>query len=130
MSRGDICGVVGLLGLVVVSCAAGAEQAPVPANAKTLGNDEVRQALVGKRIYSHLKNGVPYSMSFNADGTEVYRESGQPPATEKWTLKDGVVCIYAKDWPVECSNVKAAQGDLWFVNPEDGSIRYHYTYAG
>lgn len=121
--------VIGTLAFAGFALSVSAGQAPVPANAKTLSNDEVRQALVGKKIHSQLKNGTPYSLAFNADGTDVYRESGQQPANEKWTLKDGVICLIPTGWPMECSNVKAANGELWFVNPDTGLVRYHFTFG-
>ncbi len=123
-------GLGGLTGLVLLVCFAsssGGAQAPVPANAKTLNNAEVQQALVGKKINSRLNDGTPYSMTFNADGTDFYSESGKDSAKEKWTLENGVVCLIASGWPTECSHVKQANGELWFVKPEDSTVRYHFT---
>ena len=127
MKASLIRGVTGMVLLAGFASSHGAGQAPVPVNAKTLNNAEVQQALVGKKINSRLSNGTPYSLTFNADGTDIYKESGKDAEKEKWTLENGVVCLFPNAYPKECSQVKQANGELWFVNKDDGSVRYHFT---
>lgn len=99
---------------------------PVPASALTLDDAQIHSVLMGKKWYGTTREGShPYSISFSPDGTDVFEMAPNPPEKERWTLKDGVVCVIPKGYPTECSQVKAADNEYWFVDPANGRINAH-----
>lgn len=100
---------------------------PVSATAVALDDDQVRSTLVGNKLNNIGTSGLPYSLSFNADGTEIFKMSGNPPETEYWTVKDGVICFTSAKNPKECYRLKKDKDDYWLVDPQTGAVHYHYT---
>ncbi|MDB1114012.1 hypothetical protein [Pseudomonas extremaustralis] len=99
---------------------------PVPAAAVTLNDEQIHDTLMGKRLYgTTLEGGHPYSISFSPDGVDVFEMAPNPPEREHWTLNQGVVCVIPKDYPKECSQVKVADNEYWFVDPKSGKVNAH-----
>lgn len=98
---------------------------PVPASAVWLNNEEVRETLVGNTFTGVTRTGYSYSLKFFANNTDVFTLAGQAPVTEKWRLKDGVVCIEMKEYPTECSHVKVNNFEYWFIDPANEKINAH-----
>ncbi|VVO29499.1 hypothetical protein [Pseudomonas fluorescens] len=101
------------------------EPPPVPPSAVTLDDGQARTALVGTRFYGNTRSGHPYSISFFADGTDVFVMPPDAPVTERWALNSGVICIEMKKYPTECSQVKVANNQYWFVDPANGKVNAH-----
>jgi hypothetical protein len=102
------------------------EPPPVPASAVTLDDGQIIGTLVGKKFYGTTREGShPYSMSFAANGVETFEMAPFKPETERWTLKDSVVCIEARGYPTECSHVKVANNEYWFVDAKNGRVNSH-----
>ena len=102
------------------------EPPPVPASAVTLDDGQIHSTLEGKKFYGTTREGRhPYSLSFAPGGVEIFEMPPNKPEKEKWTLKDGVVCIEAKGYTTECSQVKVANNEYWFVDPKSGRINAH-----
>ena len=99
---------------------------PVPASALTLNDEQIRGTLMGKKLYgTTLEGSHPYSISFSPDGIDVFEMTPNPPEKERWTLNEGVVCVIPKDYPTECSQVKLANNEYWFVDPKSGKVNAH-----
>ncbi|VVO44021.1 hypothetical protein [Pseudomonas fluorescens] len=115
-----------VIALVLSGCVSsgGAPTKPVPPSAKALNDAQIRNALIGNKLNNVQK---PTSMSFNADGTEIFQRSGAKPQTLYWTVNDGVLCFAATGLRTECYRVKADNKDYWFVEPDSGKPRYQYT---
>lgn len=115
-----------LIALALSGCATSGSSLSktVPPSAITLDDAQIRSALVGNKLTNIKK---PSSLSFNADGTEFFNGADAYSATERWTVKDGVLCIAAKGFPTECHRVKADNKDIWFVDPSSGEVKYQYT---
>ncbi|MDB6145276.1 MAG: hypothetical protein JWP80_4320 [Pseudomonas sp.] len=121
MSLSRFCRLVFIMGLT--GCATTShEPPPVPSSAVWLNNEEVRDTLLGNTFSGVTRTGLAYSLKFFANGTDVYTQSGQAPVTEKWTLKEGLVCIVMKDYPTECSHVKVTNFEYWFVDSTTGKV--------
>ena len=117
-----------ILLVCLAGCATGVayQPPPVPASAVTLDDAQIRSELMGKKLYGTTREGSrPYSISFSSDGTDVFEMAPNPPEKERWTLKDGVVCVIPKGYPTECSQVKVADNEYWFVDPANGRINAH-----
>ena len=99
---------------------------PIPASAVTLDDAQIRAALIGYKLNNVSK---PSSLSFNADGTEIFKTSGADPLKEFWRVKDGTVCIESPGYATECYRVKSDENVYWFVKPESGEVLYQYTRA-
>jgi hypothetical protein len=79
-----------------------------------------------KKLYGKTREGShPYSITFSADGTDVFEMAPNPPEKERWTLENGVVCVIPKGYPTECSHVKTANNEFWFVDPKSGKVNAH-----
>ncbi|WP_408596907.1 hypothetical protein [Pseudomonas sp. PLMAX] len=117
------------LALVLSGCASsgGHTIKPVSPSAVALDDDQVRSTLIGNKLHNVGPTGLPYSLSFNADGTEIFKMSGNPPETEHWTVKDGVICFTSPKIPKECYRLKKDKDDYWLVDPQTGAVHYHYT---
>ncbi|WP_282411091.1 hypothetical protein [Pseudomonas sp. PS02303] len=117
------------LSLVLSGCASsgGNTVKPVSASAVALDDAQVRSTLVGNKLNNVGTSGLPYSLSFNADGTEIFQMSGKQPETEYWTVKDGVICFTSPKIPKECYRLKKDKDDYWLVHPQTGAVHYHYT---
>lgn len=100
---------------------------PVASTATALNDEQIRSTLIGHKLHNIGTTGRPYSLSFNADGTEIFQMSGNPPETEHWVVKDGVICFSSVKIPHECYRLKKDQDDYWLVNPDTGAVHYHYT---
>jgi hypothetical protein len=99
---------------------------PVPASAATLNDQQIHSTFMGKKLYGTTREGShPYSITFFPDGTDVFEMAPNKPETEHWTLNDGVVCVIAKGYPTECSQVKVANNEYWLVDPKNGKINAH-----
>lgn len=106
------------------------EPPPVPASAVTLDDGQVQSTLVGKKFYGTTREGShPYTMTFAPNGVEMFQMAPNNPEKEKWTSKDGVVCIEAKGYPTECSRVKVANNEYWFVDPKNARVNAHLKLA-
>jgi hypothetical protein len=118
-----------MLTLIITGCASSGRQVikPVTPAALALNDDQIRSTLIGKKLNNIGTTGRPYSLSFFADGTEIFLMSGNPPETEHWTVKDGVICFSSVKIPHECYRLKKDQEDYWLVNPDTGVVHYHYT---
>ncbi|MBV6821627.1 hypothetical protein [Pseudomonas sp. PD9R] len=118
-----------LMALVVSGCSSsgGNTIKPVTASAVALDDAQVRSTLVGNKLNNTGTSGLPYSLSFNADGTEIFKMSGNPPETEQWSVKDGVICFTSAKTPKECYRLKKDNQDYWLVHPDTGAVHYHYT---
>lgn len=118
-----------LLALVLSGCASTGESTvkPVTASAVALDDAQVRSTLVGNKLNNIGTSGLPYSLAFNADGTEIFTMSGHPPEKEYWTVKDGVICFTSAKNPKECYRLKKDKDDYWLVHPQTGAVHYHYT---
>jgi hypothetical protein len=114
-----------LIALVLAGCASsgGSAAKPVPPSAATLNDAQIRNALVGNKLTNVNK---PSSLSFNADGTENFSGADGYSATERWEVKDGVLCISATGFATECHRVKAENKDFWFIDPRSGEVKYQY----
>lgn len=62
----------------------------------------VQQALVGKKINSRLSNGTPYSLTLMLTARTYTRNQVRTPK-EKWTLENGVVCLFPNAYPKDVS---------------------------
>lgn len=118
-----------LLALVLSGCASTGEKTvkPVSASAVALDDAKVRSTLIGNKLNNVGPTGLPYSLSFNADGTEIFKLSGNPPETEYWAVNDGVICFTGAKIPKECYRLKKDKDDYWLVHPDTGAVHYHYT---
>ena len=52
---------------------------------------------------------------------------GSDTQAERWSVAGGQVCVVSPTYPRECSVVKESNGELWFVDPSNGSVRNHFT---
>lgn len=113
-----------LLLLSLAGCATTASSPhPVPASAVTLSDQRILSTLMEKKLYGTTqKGGHPYTITFSADGTDVFHMPPSPPETERWTLSSGVVCVMPRQYPKECSVVKTDNGEYWFVDPGSGKV--------
>ncbi|QVW25714.1 hypothetical protein KJF94_09280 [Pseudomonas hormoni] len=100
---------------------------PVTPAAVALDDAQIRSTLIGHKLNNIGKTGLPYSLSFNADGTEIFALQGNPPETEHWTTKDGVICFTGAKIRKECYRLKKDNDDYWLVYPDTGKVHYHYT---
>lgn len=100
---------------------------PVTPSAVALDDNQVRSTLIGNKLNNIGTSGRPYTLSFNADGTEIFEMSGNPPETERWTVKDRVICFTSAKNPKECYRLKKDKDDYWLVHPDTGAVHYHYT---
>ena len=100
---------------------------PVSPTAVALDDDQVRRTLIGNKLNNVGKTGLPYSLSFNGDGTEIFKMSGNQPETEYWTVNNGVICFTSPKITKECYRLKKDKDDYWLVHPETGAVHYHYT---
>lgn len=118
-----------VIALILAGCASsgGSSVKPITQSAVALDDAEIRSALIGNKLKNIGTSGKPYSLSFNADGTEIFKMSGNEPQTERWTVKDGVICFIAPKQPTECYRLKKDNGDYWLVNPDSGAVHFHYT---
>jgi hypothetical protein len=118
-----------VVSLITTGCGSSGGQVikPVTPTAQTLNDEQIRTTLIGKKLNNIGTTGRPYSLSFNADGTEIFQMSGNPPETEHWVVKDGVLCFSSVKIPHECYLLKKDQEDYWLVNPDTGAVHYHYT---
>ncbi|MDI3394479.1 hypothetical protein QLG10_18765 [Pseudomonas sp. V98_8] len=92
----------------------------------TLNDEQIHSTMMGKKLYGTTRQGNhPYSISFFPDGTDVFEMAPNPPEKERWTLNKGVVCIIPKNYPTECSKVKVADNEYWFVDPKSGKVNAH-----
>jgi hypothetical protein len=115
-----------VLCLVGCSSTASYQPPPVPTSAVTLDDQQIRGTLMNKKLYGTTREGSrPYSIIFSADGTDVFLMSPNPAEKEHWTLTNGVVCVMPKDYPKECSQVKTANDEYWFVDPGNGKVNGH-----
>jgi hypothetical protein len=117
---------------ILLACLAGCSSSasyqppPVPASAVTLDDQQIRGTLMDKKLYGTTREGSrPFSITFSADGTDVFQMSPNPPEKERWTLTDGIVCVMPKDYPKECSQVKTANNEYWFVDPATKKVNAH-----
>ena len=119
---------------ILLACLAGCatppkinyEPPPVPASAVSLDDAQITSALVGRKFYGTSREGSrPFTMTFAPNGVETLEMAPYKPEKEKWTLKDGVVCIEAKGYPTECGQVKTANHEFWFVDPNSGRVHSH-----
>lgn len=119
------------LALALYGCApsGGHTVKPVSASAVALDDEQVRSTLIGNKLKNIGPSGLPYSLSFNADGTEIFKMSGNDPETEHWSVKDGVICFTSVKIPHECYRLKKDKDDYWLVDPQTGAVHYHYTLA-
>jgi hypothetical protein len=117
------------LALVLSGCTStgGSAVKPVSTSAVALDDAQVRSTLVGNKLNNIGTSGLPYSLSFNADGTEIFTMSGNQPEKEYWTVKDGVICFTSAKNPKECYRLKKDKDDYWLVHPDTGAVHYHYT---
>jgi len=113
--------------LIVAGCASDSGHSSAPPEAVALTGGQIPGALSGKRFKSVTWKGNPFSMTFNADGTEIFQESGSAPQKERWEIKGDQVCVSSPSYPEECSEVKALGQDLWFVMPGTQKTRNHFT---
>ena len=119
---------VSTLLLCLAGCATsgGYQPPPVPASAVTLDDEQIHGTLMGKKLYGTSQKGShPYSIIFSPDGTDVFEMPPDKPEKERWTLNEGVVCVIPKGYPTECSQVKVAKDEYWFVDPKSGKINAH-----
>lgn len=118
-----------VLALMLTACASPGEKKvkPIPASAVALDDQQVRSTLIGNKLRNIGETGLPYSLSFNADGTEIFKMSGMPAETEYWSVKDGVICFTSAKIAKECYRLKKDKEDYWLVHPETGAVHYHYT---
>lgn len=98
----------------------------VPTGANTLDDAQIRAALGGNELKTRSKSGQNVSMVFRPDGTEVFT-MGAETQVERWSVAGGQVCVVSPTYPRECSVVKESNGELWFVDPSNGSVRNHFT---
>ena len=99
------------------------EPPPVPASAVTLDDGQINGTLVGKKFYGTTREGShPYSISFLPNGIDVFEMTPNAPEKERWTLENGVVCVIPNRYPAECSQVKVANNEYWFVDPKNGRV--------
>ena len=117
------------LALVLSGCASSGSHTikPVSPTAVALDDEQVRSTLIGNKLNNVGPSGLPYSLSFNADGTEIFKLSGNPPETEYWAVKDGVICFTSPKIPKEYYRLKKDKDDYWLVDPQTGEVHYHYT---
>lgn len=115
-----------LIVLALAGCATSGSDPikPVPSSAVTLDDAQIRAALVGYKLSNVSK---PSSLSFNADGSEIFKTSGAEPVKEQWKVNNGILCIESPGYPTECARVKADKNDYWFVSTDSGEVRYQYT---
>lgn len=118
-----------LAALVLTGCVTSGGQhiKPIPPSAVALDDAQVRSTLIGNKLNNIGTTGLPYSLSFNADGSEIFQMSGNAPEKEYWTVKDGVICFKSVKNPNECYRMKKDQDDYWLVNPDTGAVHYSYT---
>jgi hypothetical protein len=118
-----------LAALVLTGCATsgGHTVKPIPPSAVALDDAQIRSTLIGNKLNNIGTSGNPYSLSFNADGTEIFQMSGKSPQTEHWTVKDGVICFIMPKDPTECYRLKKDKDDYWLVKPDTGEVHYSYT---
>ncbi|WP_397450845.1 hypothetical protein [Pseudomonas sp. NA-150] len=100
---------------------------PIPPSAVALDDAQIRSTLIGNKLLNVGTSGLPYSLSFNGDGTEVFQMSGNAPEVERWSTKDGVICFVTSKNPHECYRLKKDNDDYWFVKPDTGEVHFHYT---
>jgi len=117
---------------LLLLCLCGCANAPssstpaVPATAVTLTDQQILSTLMEKTLYGVTQKGShPYTITFSADGTDVFQMPPSPPETERWTLSSGVVCVIPRQYPKECSVVKTENGEYWFVDPSSGKLNAH-----
>lgn len=117
------------IAISISGCAPPADHAikPVTPSATALDDEQVRSTLIGNKLKNIGPTGLPYSLSFNADGTEILMVSGSQPEVEHWTVKDGVICFTSAKIPKECYRLKKDQEDYWLVKQDTGEVHYHYT---
>lgn len=126
MALSKFCASMFLLVLAGCSTSSTYQPPPVPASAVTLNDEQIQGTMMGKKLYGTTRQGNhPYSISFFPDGTDVFEMAPNPPEKERWTLNKGVVCIIPKNYPTECSKVKVADNEYWFVDPKSGKVNAH-----
>lgn len=110
-------------------CASAPQQVikPVTPTAVALDDAQIHSTLIGHKLNNIGKTGLPYTLSFNADGTEIYTLQGFSPETERWTTKDGVICFTSPKIRKECYRLMKDNDDYWLVYPVSGKVHYHYT---
>lgn len=120
-----------LAALALAGCASSGDHIikPINPSAVALTDVQIRRTLIGNKLKDIASNGNPYSMSFNADGTEIFMISGSQPQVERWTVKDGVICFIVPEDPDECYRLKKDKDDYWLVHPDTGEVYYSYTLA-
>jgi hypothetical protein len=122
--------VVGGITLAFVAGCASTGPSPgheaVPADSNTLDDAKIAAALTGKELKTRSTSGQNVSMAFRSDGTEVFT-MGSQVQIEQWSVVGGQVCVVSPTYPRECSVVKEAHGELWFIDPSSGSVRNHFT---
>lgn len=120
-----------LVTLALAGCASSGDHIvkPISPSAVALDDAQIRSTLIGNKLKDIAANGNPYSMSFNADGTDIYMMSGSEPQLEHWTVKDGVICFVMPEDPTECYRLKKNRDDYWLVNPDTSEVYYSYTLA-
>ncbi|MGV8920038.1 MAG: hypothetical protein ACOH2R_19900 [Pseudomonas sp.] len=120
-----------LIAAFLTGCASSGHSAikPMPSSATTLDDAQIHSTLVGNKLMNTGPTGLPYSLRFNNDGTEIFQLSGSQPEVEHWTTKDGVICFTSPKITTECYRLKKDNNDYWLVKPDTGEVHYHYTLA-
>ncbi len=121
-----------ILVLAVAGCASTSinEPPPLPPGAAALDDAQARDALVGKTFSGTSRKGHPYTISFRANGTDVFTMPPAAPETEHWTMTNGLLCIDMKSLPKECSRVNVMNNQYWLVDPSSGKVNNHLKLIG
>jgi hypothetical protein len=93
-----------------------------------LSGADLPKAIIGKSLASTTKRGIPYVITFEANGTGTNKATnGRFAEPIKWDIKDDVICFHGTLAGTECNKVRSVGGKYDFIDSRTGSLNNTYT---
>ncbi len=121
-----LCALLGACTQPAAGVATEAASAAQGAPAAYLSGPELRQAAVGKTLYSKSHRGIPYTMRLDPDGTGLFVYSGVIRDPLTWDINGDVLCFHSKMGGTECDRVRPSGGGYDLLSSTTGMLNNKY----